>query len=44
VAQLILQNIAEDQDSYYNADFAIQTCQEAAAARPASSAAPTATP
>ena len=44
VAQLILQNISEDQDSYYNAGFAIQTCQEAAAAAPAATLAPTSTP
>jgi len=30
VAQLVLQNIAEDQDAYYNAQAAIQTCQEKA--------------
>jgi tetratricopeptide (TPR) repeat protein len=39
VAQLILQNISEDQDAYYNAQVAIQACQESAA-----SSAPTATP
>ena len=48
VAQLILQNIAQDQNSYYNAGIAIQNCQEAAAAGPtagaATTAAPTATP
>ena len=31
VAQLVLQNIAEDQDAYFNAQTAIETCQESAA-------------
>lgn len=43
VAQLVLQNIASDQDAYYNAQAAIQACQESAAAS-APTAAPTATP
>jgi tetratricopeptide (TPR) repeat protein len=42
VAQLVLQNIAEDQDAYYNAQTAIQTCQESAGASQATEA--TATP
>jgi tetratricopeptide (TPR) repeat protein len=43
VAQLILQNIAEDQDAYYNAQAAIQICQETAGSSP-QTAEPTATP
>jgi hypothetical protein len=31
VAQLVLQNIAEDQDAYFNAQTAIETCQKSAA-------------
>jgi tetratricopeptide (TPR) repeat protein len=31
VAQLVLQNIAEDQDAYFNAQTAIETCQQSAA-------------
>lgn len=34
VAQLILQTIAEDQDAYYNAQVAIEMCQENAASTP----------
>lgn len=43
VAQLILQNIASDQDAYYNAQSAIQTCQENIGASTTSTT-PTSTP
>ena len=42
VAQLILQNIAQDQDAYYNAQAAIETCQaNAGSASQAAEATPT---
>jgi len=43
VAQLVLQNIAEDQDAYFNAQTAIETCQ-ASAASSSQAAKATATP